>query len=131
MSSQLTEEELAALMPSEFVQHQTPIPTQIVSSDEFVPMPQTAKQREVEARLKALADELARRQGMTRRQFFRTAAGMAAAFVAMNQVYGPLFEVSPRRGRDAGAGGRACRRAGRAVHLRWPHALPARRHAAR
>ena len=31
---------------------------------------------------------------MTRRQFFRTAAGMAAAFVAMNEVYGPLFGVS-------------------------------------
>jgi len=33
MSSQLTEEELAGLMPSELVQHRTPIPTQIVSSD--------------------------------------------------------------------------------------------------
>ena len=37
MSSNLTEEELAALMPSELCQYQTPIPTQIVSSDEFYP----------------------------------------------------------------------------------------------
>ncbi len=35
VSSNLTEEELAALMPSELCQYQTPIPTQIVASDEF------------------------------------------------------------------------------------------------
>ena len=94
MSSQLTEEELAALMPSELVQHQTPIPTQIVSSDEFYPDPQNERQREVEARLLAMADDLGGKQGLDRRRFFQTAAGMAASFVAMNEVYGPLFEVS-------------------------------------
>ena len=40
MSNQLTEAELAALMPSELCQYQTPIPTQIVASDEFYPDPQ-------------------------------------------------------------------------------------------
>jgi len=90
----LTDDERAALLPAELAAFDAPIPTQIVSSDEFVPTPQTARQREVEARLKALGDELARHQGMTRRQFFRTSAGMAAAFVAMNDVYGPLFSVS-------------------------------------
>ena len=35
---------------------------------------------------------------MSRRRFFQTAAGMAAAFVAMNDVYGPLFGVSRGRG---------------------------------
>src|SRR5262245_11754457 len=94
MSSQLSEEELAALMPSELVQHQTPIPTQIVSSDEYYPDPQNEKQREVEARLLAMADDLGGKQGMDRRKFFQTAAGMAASFVAMNEVYGPLFNVS-------------------------------------
>jgi hypothetical protein len=64
VSSQLTEEELAALMPSELVQHQTPIPTQIVSSDEFYPDPQNERQREVEARLLAMADDLGRKQGL-------------------------------------------------------------------
>ena len=53
MSSQLTEEEVTSLMPSELVPHQTPIPTQIVSSDEFYPDPQNERQREVEARLLA------------------------------------------------------------------------------
>jgi hypothetical protein len=94
MSSQLTEEELAALMPSELVQHHTPIPTQIVSSDEFYPDPQNERQREVEARLLAMADDLGGKQGLDRRRFFQTAAGMAASFVAMNEVYGSLFEVS-------------------------------------
>ena len=94
MSSQLSEEELAALMPSELVQHQTPIPMQIVSSDEFYPDPQNERQREVEARLLAMADDLGGKQGLDRRRFFQSAAGMAASFVAMNEVYGPLFEAS-------------------------------------
>src|ERR1700750_363527 len=94
MSSQLTEAELAALVPSEFCQYQTPIPTQIVSSDEFYPDPQNERQREVEARLLAMADELGGQQGLNRRKFFQTAAGMAASFVAMNEVYGPLFDVT-------------------------------------
>ena len=94
MSSQLTEEELAALMPSELVHHHTPIPTQIVSSDEFYPDPQNERQREVEARLLAMADHFGCKQGLDRRRFFQSAAGMAASFVAMNEVYGPLFEVS-------------------------------------
>ena len=71
----LTDEERARLSPAEIAAADTPIPVQIVSSDEFVPVPQTPKQREVEARLTVLAEQLARSQGLTRRQFFRTAAG--------------------------------------------------------
>src|SRR6202451_2661078 len=81
-------------MPSEMLQHRTPIPTQIVSSDEFYPDPQNERQREVEQRLLAMADDLGGKQGLDRRRFFQTAAGMAASFVAMNEVYGPLFEVT-------------------------------------
>ena len=90
----LSDEELAGLAPAEFDAFPGPIPTQIVASEEFLPVRQTAAQREVEIRLASMADDLARRQGMSRRQFFRTAAGMAAAFIAMNEVYGPLFGVS-------------------------------------
>jgi len=95
VSSNLTEEELAALMPSELCRYQTPIPTQIVASDEFYPDPQNERQREVEQRLLAMADDLGARQGLDRRGFFKTAAGMAASFLAMNQVYGNLFAVTP------------------------------------
>ena len=67
MSSQLTEEEVTSLMPSELVLHQTPIPTQIVSSDEFYPDPQNERQREVEARLLAMAGALGGKPGLDRR----------------------------------------------------------------
>ena len=90
----LGSKELRQLLPAETSAFPSPIPTQSVSSDEFMPAPQTAKQREFEARIKEYGSELARHQGMSRRAFFKTAAGMAAAFVAMNETYGPLYEVS-------------------------------------
>src|SRR5437016_265263 len=90
----LTEEQLSKLQPAETASFPSPVPTQIVSSDEYMPVRQSAKQREVEARLKDLSDRLARHQGLSRRRFFQTASGMAASFVAMNQVFGRLFEVS-------------------------------------
>ncbi|HEV8031484.1 MAG TPA: amidohydrolase family protein [Stellaceae bacterium] len=90
----LTDEDLTKLLPAETASFPSPVPTQIVSSEEYLPVPQTKPQREVEARLKAMSDELARRQGLSRRRFFQTAAGMAASFVAMNQVFGHLFDAS-------------------------------------
>jgi predicted TIM-barrel fold metal-dependent hydrolase len=90
----LSREELDSLLPAETHAFPGPIPTQTVSSDEYYPAPQTARQREVEARIKTLGGELARRHGMSRRRFFATASGMAAAFVVMNDVYGRLFDAS-------------------------------------
>lgn len=90
----LSKHELDQLLPAETTLYPTPIPTQCVSSDEYMPCPQTDKQREFEARVKEYGKELARKQGVSRRQFFKSAAGMAAAFVAMNDTYGPLFAVS-------------------------------------
>src|SRR5207248_1407587 len=46
------------------------------------------------ARVLALGGELGARQGVSRRRFFQTSAGMAAAFVALNEVYGALFDAS-------------------------------------
>jgi predicted TIM-barrel fold metal-dependent hydrolase len=71
-----------------------PIPAQCVSSDEFMPLPQTPRQREYQARVKEIGMTMARRLGISRRAFFKTASGMAAAFVAMNDTYGPIFGVS-------------------------------------
>src|ERR1700726_973469 len=90
----LTDEQLHELQPAETSSFPSPVPTQIVSSDEYMPVPQSAKQREVEARLKELSERLARRQGLSRRRFFQTASGMAASFLVMNQVFGRLFQVS-------------------------------------
>ncbi|MGH9691405.1 MAG: amidohydrolase family protein [Candidatus Acidiferrales bacterium] len=95
MSGFLTPKELKKLKPAETLSFASPIPTQIVSSDEYFPEPQTPKQREVEELLKSKGNELARKQGLSRRSFFKTAAGMAAAFLVMNEVYGGLFDASP------------------------------------
>jgi len=89
----LSAEDLARLTPAEYCEP-TPIPTQIVSSDEYFPAAQNAKQREAEARMLDLGDRQARRMGISRRRFFQTAAGMAAGFVALNQTYGRLFDLS-------------------------------------
>ena len=42
-----------------------------------------------------LAARNSARLGMDRREFLKTACGMATAFMAMNAVYGPLFSVDP------------------------------------
>jgi hypothetical protein len=91
--SLLSRAELEQLAPAETAAFRAPIPTQVVSSDEFFPIAQTEKQKKVEARLKELADAHARKNGLSRRQFFKTAAGMATAFAAMNDVFGPLYRV--------------------------------------
>src|ERR1041384_3307850 len=70
-------------------------PTQGVSSGEYFPSPQTLQQKQVEARIAELAGEASRRLGMSRRRFLASSAGMATAFVAMNEVYGRFFDVNP------------------------------------
>ena len=71
----------------------TPVPTQVVSNEEYLPMPQSEDQRRVERRILELADRLAPKRGVSRRQYLRSAGGMAAAFLAMNEVFGRYFLV--------------------------------------
>ncbi|MBV9251631.1 MAG: hypothetical protein JO227_20600, partial [Acetobacteraceae bacterium] len=94
MGSYLSARELAELQPAEVAAFESPVPTQTISNGEFNPLPQTKQQKQVEARITELADANSRKLGMDRRSFLRTACGMATAFVAMNDVYGPLFNVS-------------------------------------
>jgi predicted TIM-barrel fold metal-dependent hydrolase len=77
-----------------------PIPSQIASNEEFIPPPQSPQQREYEARLAALSERAARRQGMSRRDFLRTGSGMAAALLALNQVFGDCYEVDAAEAED-------------------------------
>src|SRR5262245_17515479 len=70
-----------------------PIPSRIASNEEFIPPPQTPQQMEYEARVTQIADQAAQRQGMNRRDFLRSGSGMAAAVVALNQVFGDCYEV--------------------------------------
>ena len=53
----LSDRELSTLSPAEDASAPTPLPVQVVSSDEFMPSPQTERQRKVEARLNALAHQ--------------------------------------------------------------------------
>ncbi|HJS85674.1 MAG TPA: amidohydrolase family protein [Acetobacteraceae bacterium] len=89
----LSDREVAALAPAEQAAFHSPVPTQMISNGEFNPLPQNARQRQVESRIKEMADTNGRRLGLDRRQFLRTACGMATAFVAMNEVYGRVFDV--------------------------------------
>ena len=128
MSNQLTDEELAALMPSELCAYQTPIPTQIVASDEFYPDPQNERQREVES---AAAGDGRRSRGQAghgppqilpdRRRHGRVLRGDERGLrAAVRREQG-----GSRHARD-GAGAR--QRAERPVHHGHAHAFPARRH---
>ena len=73
----------------------SPIPTQMVSNGEYMPIGQTGKQKQVEARLAALSEQAAKQLGMSRRKFLATSGGFAASFLAMNQVFGHFFDVRP------------------------------------
>ena len=90
----LSPDEIEKLVPAEEEKLRSPIPTRAISSDEFFPGKQTEKQKEFEKHVQLLGSELAKKQGQSRRRFFQGAAGMAAAFVAMNETFGPLYAVS-------------------------------------
>lgn len=82
---------------------ETPLPTRLVSNEEFPPLPQTRRQREVEARILAEADRLAPGLGLDRRAFLRTGGGLAVSFLAMNAVFGRFFDVLPVEAQDGAA----------------------------
>src|SRR5262245_30290306 len=90
----LSEEELQRLRPAQEHVYRSPVPTQMISNGEFTPLPQSENQKKVEARIKELAGLYGRKLGMSRRGFLTTASGMATAFLAMNDVFGPVFNVS-------------------------------------
>src|SRR5216117_2934400 len=82
-----------------------PLPTRLVSNEEFPPLPQTPEQREVEHRILAEAGRLAPRLGLSRRDFLKTSGGMATSFLAMNAVFGRFFDVDPVEAADPAAVG--------------------------
>jgi predicted TIM-barrel fold metal-dependent hydrolase len=91
-----------------------PLPTQMVSNGEFLPIPQTPKQKKIERLVRTMADERARRLGLSRRDFLRSAAGTATALMAINIANGcgddgesggfqipPEATCDPEAGREA------------------------------
>jgi hypothetical protein len=82
----------------------SPLPTQIVSNEEFAPPPQTEQQRQAERVLLALTAEHAHGLGWSRRKFLQSSCGMAAAFVSLNTVFGRFFDVRAQELTDPAAG---------------------------
>jgi predicted TIM-barrel fold metal-dependent hydrolase len=92
----LSDEQLDCVAPAENEPFQGPIPTRMISNGEYMPHPQTEKQKQVEARVKELADKAAKKLGISRRQFLSGSGGMAASLLAINDVFGKnFFKVSP------------------------------------
>jgi uncharacterized protein len=71
----------------------SPVPTRMISNGEYMPALQTAKQAQVEAKIAELADSTSRKLSLERRRFLSGTGGMAAAFIAMNEVFGRFFDV--------------------------------------
>jgi predicted TIM-barrel fold metal-dependent hydrolase len=116
MSIWLSEKQRARTAAAEHALPPLPIPTQVISNGEHVPPPQSRGQARVERALLDAAAIGSARLGMTRREFLRTSSGMAAAFLAMNAVYGSLFDVSAAEASDPGlAAERASKLAGQFI----------------
>src|SRR5207237_5253993 len=86
-----------------------PVPPRVASNEEFVPPPQSAEQQEYEARLAQISERAAKRQGRARRDFLRSGSGMAAALLALNQVFGDCYQVEAEEVEDP-----------KAFEERWP-----------
>ena len=71
----------------------SPIPTQVVSTEEFIPRPQNEQQQQVEQLIGVLGEEKSKKLGMDRRAFMASSMGLATAFLAMNKVYGNHWDV--------------------------------------
>jgi hypothetical protein len=70
------------------------VPTQVVSNEEFIPLPQTARRPAVENAWFEMGSRISKELGVDRRQFFPVTCGMAG-FAAMNSVFGHFFKLDP------------------------------------
>src|SRR4029077_10853897 len=71
----------------------SPMPTQVVSNEEFIPRPQNSEQKKVETLISTMAEENSKKLGMDRRAYLASSMGLAAAFLAQNKVYGNYWDV--------------------------------------
>ena len=90
----LSDEQLSKLARADEVDDlHSPVPTRMISNGEHMPIPQTDEQKRVEHRIADFADTVGARMGVGRRRFLAGAGGVAASFLAMNEVYGQFFDV--------------------------------------
>lgn len=79
------------------------MPTQVVSNEEFIPRPQSRRQKQVESLIQDISDRNAKRLGLERREFMTTSMGLATCFWAANQVYGKVWDVNEDETLEQGA----------------------------
>jgi predicted TIM-barrel fold metal-dependent hydrolase len=89
----LEDGQIAQCVRADETEFRSPVPTRMMSNGEYMPALQTAKQAQVEARITELAVSASSRLAVDRRRFLAGTGGMAAAFVAMNEVFGRFFDV--------------------------------------
>ena len=107
MSTWLTNQQLQHLRRGYQKNIESPVPTQVISSGECFPPPQTRQQLQVESLIQENAHLYARRQGLDRNSYLRSHSGMASAFLAMNQVFGEVYDIDSVEAEDQTA---ACER---------------------
>lgn len=99
----LSDEQLAKCGRAYEMEEASPIPTQLISNGEYMPIPQSQAQKHVAAEFDALAKKASKKLGVSRRQFIGTSGGTAAAFMAMNNVFGNFFKVDEAEMFEPGA----------------------------
>src|SRR6185503_1815135 len=72
----------------------SPMPTQCVSNEEFIPRPQNTEQKQVEKLIGEMAETNSKKLGMNRRDYLASSMGLATAFLAQNMVYGTYWDVA-------------------------------------
>ncbi len=103
MSMWLNEQQLQVLERGYERQVECPVPTQVVSSGECMPPRQTLQQAQVESLVLKKAEFYAGRQGIAQSPYLRSRSGMAAAFLAMNEVFGDIYDVDAAEVEDEAA----------------------------
>jgi hypothetical protein len=71
----------------------SPLPASIVSNGAYNLAPQTKAQGRVESLMQEYNEKIAKDQGVDRRTFLKSASGLAATFLGINRVFGPVFGV--------------------------------------
>ncbi len=99
----LSEEELAKCGRAYEIDDPSPIPTRLISNGEYMPIPQSDAQKQVAAEIDAIAETASKKLGVSRRKFLGTSGGTAAAFMAMNKVFGNFFKVDEAELFESGA----------------------------
>jgi predicted TIM-barrel fold metal-dependent hydrolase len=87
----------------------SPVPTQLVSNEEYIPRRQSGKQKEVEYWIGQIAGEKSKKLGMDRRKFMASSMGLATCFLAANKVWGKVFDVEEAEAAEEAA-----------THEKWP-----------